>query len=822
MLRNFWTIAYRNVVRNKFFSLVNIFGLAIGMAACWFIFEYVRFELSYDRWHKNAARLYRVPLDFAKTYMREDATGDNYPAVGPTLAAEFPEVVDFARLAPASLFIPNAMLSYTNERGQTSRFNETKIYLADPSFLTLFSFPFLSGDPASALVKARSMVISASLAKKYFGADDPVGKTLVLNGGPLIVTGVFCDVAENSHVHFDALVSFNTLREHFNYTDWEAPGYYNYVLLAPHADPQKLEAKFPALIEKYVGKKEKALNLNMQFHLEPVIDIHLQPTAAEEEAQGSMQMLYLLSALGLFILAIAWINYINLSTAKSIERAREVGVRKVAGASRLQLAGQFMLESMLVNLLALVLTIIIVGLTGPYFDRFVGKGISRAFYASGLLLNWRFWLIVSGAFLLGALQVGAYPALVLSAFKPVLVLKGRFQRSGKGLFLRRVLVTFQFLLSILLVAASLIVYRQLQFMRNQDPGFNKNQLLMVRAPALADSTFTTRVTLFKTELMKDPAIKGVAPSSEIPGQPMGQNNGIRRVDRERAVNRYADFLAIDSDFVPTYGVKLLAGTNLPDEQRGPGDWFHTRREKVMINEVLAKQLGYRDAAAAIHQEVYFITWVGDIRGEIVGVVKNYQVQSVKAAYQPMLFYHTDHIASTYFAVNVDARSLRHSLAKVEAVYNKSFPGNAYESFFLNEHFEKQYRADQKLGGFFQLFTGLAIFVACMGLLGLSSLIIRLRVREIGIRKVLGAPVYSLLVLLSKDFVRMVVIAAAIALPIVYWGADRWLSNYAFHIRVGWVLLLAPPMLLLTVALATVSVQSLRAALANPVDSLKVE
>jgi putative ABC transport system permease protein len=469
-----------------------------------------------------------------------------------------------------------------------------------------------------------------------------------------------------------------------------------------------------------------------------------------------------------------------------------------------------------------LVTVVIVGLTGPYFDQFVGKGISKAFYASGLLRDWRFWLVVWGVFLLGSLQVGVYPALVLSAFKPVLVLKGRFQRSGKGLLLRRALVTFQFLLSILLVAASLIVYRQLQFMRNQDPGYKKDQLLMVRAPALADSTFMTRVTMFKTELMKDPAIKGVAPSSEIPGQPMGQNNGIRRVDQDRAVNRYADFLAIDTDFVRTYGVRLLAGTNLPDEQRGPGDWFHTRREKVMVNEALAKQLGYRDAEAAIHQEIYFITWVGDIKGEIVGVVRNYQVQSAKAAYQPILFYHTDHIASAYFAVNLDARNLRRSLAKVEAVYNQSFPGNAYESFFLNDHFDQQYRADRKLGGFFQLFTGLAIFVACMGLLGLSSLIIRLRVREIGIRKVLGAPVFSLLVLLSRDFVRMVLIAAAIALPIVYWGADRWLSNYAFHIGVGWVLLLLPPVLLLLVALATVGVQSVRAALANPVDSLKTE
>jgi putative ABC transport system permease protein len=814
MLRNFWKIAYRNLVRNKFFSLVNIFGLAIGMAACWFIFEYVRFELSYDRWHKNAARLYRVPTDFANTYMLTDAIADNYPALGPSMKADFPEVVDFARLTRSS-----TMLSYTDEKGQTRRFNESNLYMADPSFLRMFDFPFLSGDPGTALEKRNSLVISASLAKKYFGADEPVGKTFVLFGSPFVVTGVFSDIAENSHIHFDALISMG---EHFNYTEWDAPGYYTYILLAPGADPRKVEARFPPFIEKYLGKRLKSLNLSLQFHMEPVTDIHLQPTSSEPEPQGSKQMLYLLSALGLFILVIAWVNYINLSTAKSIERAREVGVRKVAGASRLQLAGQFMLESMLVNLLALMVTIVMVGLTGPYFDQYVGKGISKAFYASGLFRDWRFWLIVSGVFLVGALQVGAYPALVLSAFKPVLVLKGRFQRSGKGLFLRRALVTFQFLLSILLIAGSLLVYRQLEYMRKQEPGFDRDQLLMVKAPERIDSTFLTRVKMFKTELMRDPSINGVAPSSEIPGQAMREDNGIRRVDQDPKSVRYADFLAIDSDFVPTYGVKLAAGSNIPNEQPEPGDWSHTKQEKVMINEVLAKQLGYRDAAAAIHQQVYFITWMGDVKGEIVGVVKNYHVESGQAAYKPILFYHASHIGSTYFGVKIDGRNLERSLPKVEAVYNKSFPGNAYESFFLNDHFNQQYRADQKLGGFFRLFTGLAIFVACMGLLGLSSLIIRLRVREIGIRKVLGAPVYSILVLLSRDFVRMVLIAAAMALPIVYWGADKWLSHYAFHIGVGWVLLLVPPVLLLVVALATVGVQSVRAAMANPVESLKTE
>jgi putative ABC transport system permease protein len=820
MLRNFFKIACRNLLRNKFFSLVNIFGLAIGMAACWFIFEYVHFERSFDKMHVNANRIYRVPMAFDHYFSVNNGNAANYPLVGPMLKAEFPEVAAFARLGPPGVFggTVSKMFSYTDGDGNSKRFFETDFFYADSAFLRMFNFPFIEGNPGTALADGNSVVVSASTARKYFGSEDPMGKTLCLDRQPLVVRGVFKDIPENSHVHFNLLV---LLPSQWGYKNDDATSWYTYVLLAPGANPARVAAKLPAFVDKYLHKKLAAYNLGAAFFLQPLLDIHLHSTfAGEAETQGSARALYFLTILGVFILVIAWINYVNLSTAKSMERAREVGVRKVAGATRWQLAGQFMLESLLINGLAAVVMVLLVGATGAAFDGFVGKGVHRAFVSSGLLEEWGFWAVMAGIFIIASLQVGAYPSMVISAFKPVLVLKGRFQRSAKGVFLRQALVTFQFFLSILLIAGTLLVYRQLQFMRSQDPGYKLDQLLIVKAPAVTDSTFGARVQTFRTELSRESDVLGVTGTSEIPGQHMENDNGVRRIDQPKETMSFADFLIVDNNFIATYGVKLAAGENLPENEIG--DWPKTMQSRVMINESLAQQLGYSSPAAAVHQYMYFHSWLGDVKSEIVGVVRDYQQQSLQKVHEPIMFYRAWFATPAFFAVNIDVHQLPRTLAHVRDVYNKVFTGNAYESFFLNDHFEKQYRADEKLGGLIELFAGLAIFVACMGLLGLSAYMIRLRVREIGIRKVLGASVSSLLILLSRDFVRLVGIAALIALPAVWFGADLWLRNYAAHIRVGWVILVVPALLLLVAALVTVGVQSVKAALNKPVDSLKTE
>ena len=395
MPRTIFTIAYRNLIKNRIYTLVNIFGLAIGMAACFFIFQYVHFETSYDGFNKNVAKIYRVNISFGGSFSNMPPQSTNHPAVGPAMKAEFPEVVDYARVVNPAIFFFVSNISYTDTRGNVVVFNPGKLYVADPSFLTMFSFPFVSGDPSTALVAANTTVISEKLAKKYFGNDNPMGKTLMLNNqAPLKVTGVFKDVPENSHIKFDMLISFSSLPANRVDGNWTWPEFYNYVMLAPGADPKKIEARLPAFINKHLGGPIlKAYNFQTFFHLQPLADIHLRSENFEgPEDNGSEKEIYFLTIIGIFVLVIAWINYVNLSTAKSMERAKEVGLRKVVGALRWQLNGQFIMESVLVNLVAPILAAVIVFLCFPFFGAFIGKDISQGSVSSSLWHASAFWL----------------------------------------------------------------------------------------------------------------------------------------------------------------------------------------------------------------------------------------------------------------------------------------------------------------------------------------------------------------------------------------------------------------------------------------------
>jgi putative ABC transport system permease protein len=819
MLRNYLTVAFRNLFRNKIYSAINVFGLAIGMATCFFIFLYVHFETSYDRFHKNANRLYRVPVIFSETTSSPNAT--NHPAVGPAMKAEFPEVEEFARLMKASIFMHTSAMWYTDEKGNTKIFNESQFYIADASFLTMFSFPFVKGNPATALANPNTIVISESIAKKYFSNANPLDKVLTINKAPLKVTGVFKDVPENSHVRFNMLVSSGTLGDKWAYTEWGWPEFYNYVLLKPGADPNKVRARFPAFVEKHLHDKMKEFKFRAAFVLQPVTDIHLRSNFKNEaEPGGNERTVYFLSILGILILFIAWINYINLSTAKSMERAREVGLRKVSGATRVQVIGQFIFESFLVNCIALLIAIIIIIGFAPLFDLMIGKKISSAFWSSGIAGSASFWFITAAIFIAGAIQVGIYPAFILSAFKPALVLKGKFLRSNKGIVLRNILVSSQFVLSILLIAGTIVVYRQLLFMHSQPLGYNKDQLLVIKTPAVYDSTFNQKTDAFKTELLKNPAIINMAPSTEIPGRPITARNNVMRANQDRQHSFTIDLIEIDKDYIPTYKMQLAAGENLPAYQAG--NIFQTKRGKVLINEKLAKHLGYKSNEDALHQQIAFVSWFGDIQCEVIGVVKNYHQRSLHEGYEDMLYYYNDHSNWAYFSVNLQTDHLNQHIDYIKKQYDKFFPDNAFESFFLDEYFNRQYQSDERFGNIFATFTFLAIVIACLGLIGLSTFAIRLRTKEIGIRKVLGATVQGIVYLFFRDFVKLVIIAAFIAMPVIYLGASKWLNNFAFHIQIGWFIFVAAPLLLVALAFVTVSIQSLKAALANPVNALRSE
>jgi putative ABC transport system permease protein len=827
MLLNFLKIAYRNLLKNKVFSIVNIFGLAIGMAACFFIFAYVHFESSYDGFHKNVADLYRVNVSFGGSFGGFPAMSTNHPATGPAMKQDFPEVKDYARVAPPSLFLSSTTITYTDAKGQDVTLNQEKMFIADPGFLRMFSFPFVAGNPATALNDEGSIVISASMANKYFGRANALGKMLTLNRQlPLKVTGVFKDVPENSHLKFDMLVPFKTfISDKFGYTSWDWPEFYTYVQLAPGTDPAKIAARFPAFVEHYLGNKQRELNYKTYLHLQPLGEIHLRSGETRgPEPGGSEKEVYFLTLIGVLILVIAWINYINLSTAKSVERAKEVGLRKVVGGLRRQVIGQFILESVLVNLLALGVAVLIVLVCFPYFGSFIGKAIDQGTASSGIWHAPMFWLATLSVYLVSAFLVGAYPAFVLSSFRPAAVLKGKFGNSGRGIFLRKSLVVVQFVLSLLLIAGSITVYSQLSFMQHESLGYDKDQILVVKAPAFTDSTFGERARVFEAGLRQDPSVRGIAPSSDIPGKTVVERNGLRQATQDKTHNYLSFLTQVNEQFLGTYGMPLAAGRNLNRSDTVNPFTTNGRSGKirVMVNERVVQAMGYKSNEAAVNQDIIFSYGPGELSGQIVGVVRNYHQRSLKDAYDPMLYWYPAYDNWRYFSVQVKADHLPQTLARIEHAYKDVFAGNPYEYFFLNEYFGRQYESDQRFGKVFGLFTGLAIFVACLGLLGLSAFMIRLRTKETGIRKVLGASIYSLMILFSKDFVKLVAVATVIAVPLVYWGASQWLRNYAFHIRLEWFIFVGPPLLLLTISLLMIGVQSLKTAMANPVDSLKTE
>jgi putative ABC transport system permease protein len=822
MLRSYFKVIYRNLLKNKVFSAVNIFGLAIGMAACFFIFQYVHFESSYDKFHKQADNIYRVNISFSGSFGKLHPMTTNHPAVGPAMKAEFPEVTNFARVVNSSLLIPASSMSYTDAKSNTITFNEGKIFLADPSFLTMFSFPFISGTPSKALSEASSIVISKTIAEKYFGKENPVGKTLNLNRQlPLTVTGVFEDVPENSHIKFDMLISFKTLGDNWQYDNWGWPEFYTYVSLVPGTDPKKVEAKFPAFIDKYLAAKMKELNFGTYFHMQRLADIHLKSDDLKgPEPNGSEKEIYFLSVIGVFILFIAWINYINLSTAKNIERAKEVGLRKAVGAVSGQVIWQFIMESVIINLLALFVAVLIIVLCFPYFGMFIGKDLRHGSLSSGLWHASGFWPSMAAIFLSGAFIVGAYPALILSAYKPAIVLKGKFFQSARGILLRKALVSFQFVLSLLLIAGTLTVYWQLSFMRNQELGYNKEQIVIVKSPAFFDSTYTYKMNSFKTQLLSNPAVTNVTTAADIPGQAMIGKNTVRKGSDDKTHNYISYITQVDESFVKTFQMEMAAGRNLTLQDTT--DIFKGNVIRVLINEKIVKALGYESNEAAIHQNVVFGAGPGEVRGEIVGVLKNYHQRSLKEDYDPILYYYPVNNSWKYFAINMKTDHLQSNLSSIGRLYKDVFSGNPFEYFFLNDYFDQQYQADQRFGKVFGLFTVLAILIACLGLLGLSSFVIKLRTKEIGIRKVLGASLFSLLALFSRDFIRMVLLAAVIVIPVIYFVGNQWLDNYAFHIHLSWEVFVVPPLLLLTISLVTISVQSIKAALANPIKSLKTE
>jgi putative ABC transport system permease protein len=828
MLRNYFIVAIRNLIRNKVFSLINIVGLAVGLSACFVIYQYIQFEQSYDRFHADADRLYRIPIEYTGNFSTLPFAATNHPAVGPALKADFPEVEDFTRLVRLSLYTNAAALAYEPAAGDAVAFNEGSIYVADPSFLTMFSFPMKEGAAATALQEPSSIVLTESIARKYFGNEPALGKVLKLNGDNVMkVTAVLRDIPENSHLQFDILISFNIMQEKWGYDIWGWPEFYNYIKLKEGVDPKQVAAKLPAFREKYLGERMKQYNFQSVFHLQPLTDIHLKSNFAQEQStNGSERTVYFLSLLAAFILIIAWINYINLSTSKSLERSKEVGLRKVVGANKYQLISQFFFDALLVNLLALFIALGIIPFSLHWLSNVVGKDIAAFVYTSGGWYSSSFWLIVPAVVLGGVLLAGLYPALVFSSFRPAVVLKGKFFKSQSGIAIRKYMVAFQYILSIFLVAGTITIYRQLAYMDTMDVGYAKDQILIVKTPAVYDSTINEKIDYLKTQLKQYPAISQVSMSSEIPGHAIADRNKIRRLTQDAGDGFMTYIQGVDQDFTTTFDVDVIAGRSFKEgESMSPVFGFNrgpAKPVKVMINESVATGLGYENPESAVHEKIAFAYGSGEHIAEVIGVIKNYHQTSLKEKYKSILYIYPGDVTWRYISLRIDASDLPQTLTSIKKTYETAFPGGVFDYFFLNDHFNSQYKSDQQFAAIFTTFTLLAILVSCLGLLGLSIFATTQRTKEIGIRKVLGASFATILVLFSKDSVRILILSYLIAVPAVYFAASQWLNNFAFHTGMGWEIYILPPLGLLLISLGTICAVCIRTAFINPSISLRQE
>jgi putative ABC transport system permease protein len=829
MFKNYLLVAWRNLVRNKVFSIINITGVAIGLSVCFLIYQYVQFEKSYDLFHQNAERIYRIPIEYPRPDNRTGGSATNHPAVGPALKADFPEVEAFTRLAPTTLFNSSWVLSYEGKANDEISFNEDKLYLADDSFLKVFSFPLLTGDVSTALKDPLSIVLTEKVARKYFGDEPALGKEMSLNREVKVkVTGVLRDIPQNSHLQFDVLVSFATLGDKWGHDNWGWPEFYNYILLSPEADPRSLEAKLPSFVDRYLSESMRKNNFKARFLLQPLTSIHLTShMALEQDINGNERSVYFLTLLAVFVLVIAWINYVNLSTAKSLERSKEVGLRKVVGAQKRQLIVQFFFDAFLVNLFALLAAAVIIPLSMPFFEDLAGKDIGTFMYTSGLWRSTYFWILVPLGFIIAIGLVGLYPSMVLSSFNPAVVLKGKFYKSPSGVWIRKGMVSFQYILSIFLIAGTVTIYRQLIYMEKTDAGYAKDQMLVVRAPAIGDSTLSNRMEYFKNTLKQYPSVSQVSASTNIPGNVITDRNFMRKANQKPGEGTGTYIQGIDRDFIETFDMTLLAGRSFHENEemvlRFSEDDEPEGTISIMINEEATKLLGYEKPEDALHEKILFSFVTGEHTAEVVGIVKNYHQRSLREKFLPILYYyHGEANNMKYIAVQVKSDDLAQTIATVEKTYRNSFGNNPFEYFFLDDHFNKQYSADRQFGAIFSAFTLLAIVVACLGLLGLSVFATTQRIKEIGIRKVLGAPFSAILLLFTKDSIRILILSYLISVPVIYMVARDWLNNFAFHTGLGWEIFVIPFVSLLIISFGTICTVCLKAALMNPSLSLRQE
>jgi putative ABC transport system permease protein len=804
MLKNIVLVAWRNFRYHKTVTIILIAGLTLGQAAFLLISGYTHYERSYDRTPGNADSIYRVESRFYRNDQLTDDWATSTNGYATAMKKEFQEIADFTRI--------NWNNSERVVRYGTIKYREAHVCFADTNFFQFFRYPLLTGDAARVLKDPNSIVLSATTAKKYFGTADPIGKFLDVNtvgdSYHCVVTGVFADLPGNSTMRFSALVSWSTQKQ-WQRDFWYIHESYTFVKLAPGVAPAQVEEKFPALAEKY--KNGPSLrDLRWAIQLVPLADIHLRPVKQYEiETKGNGRAVRFLEVIAYIILLIASLNYINLTTARAADRAKEVGIRKVSGARFLQLVGQFLVESTLISGIALGAGIWLTAvLRGPLME-LLGAG-SGVLYDSGLVIRLGLTLVAM------ILLTGVYPAFVLSRVKPVTILKGRYISSKGGVLLSRAMVIFQFTASLLLLAGVLAVYLQIRYMKSEPKGVATDQTLVLRAP-VNTADYKNAMRSMKAALQGLPGVKQVTGSGAVPGKAVGEFLADRRFGASKSEERTYEMLRVDFDFIPTYGLAVLAGR--PFDPTRPAD-----STGIVLNESAVRQLGWESPEEAIGKKVWLET-LDQRPNEVIGVVRDYHQQSLQNDYTPVILFMDPAlgwIPTRYYSVRIRPGSEQAVTAAAGTLWGRYFPESSYDFFFLDDFYNAQYRQDISFGRIFLLFSSLAIVIACMGLFGLTAHSTRRRTREIGVRKTLGASVPQLLGLLIRESVWLVLGCSVLGLPLAYLFITGWLKNYAFRVELTWWQFGLPVLLLLFIALSTIGVLVWKAARTNPALTLRVE
>ena len=807
MIKNYIKTAFRNFWKNRFYTLLNVLGLATGLSACLLILLYVGDELSYDHYNKNADRIYRInqEIRFGGNHAE---TAQTPPLLGAEAVKEIPGVEQYTRLRwTASLLI---------KKGKTN-IREERIAYADSTLFEVFSLPMISGNPKTALAEPHSMVITESTAKKYFDRTDLAGRYLVINDtSSYRITGVIKDIPQNSHFHFNI---FLPLTEHpdSRSQDWFSGNYNTYLLVKKGSDISALNRQLNAMLIHLLGPELKnVLGISLseftrqgnfvRTSLVPLKAIHLYSnTYGELDANGNIQWVYIFSLIAFFILIIACVNFTNLFTAQSSNRAREVGVRKVLGSLRKNLVQQFLTESLLVSFMASSLAVLMAWLILPWFNQVTGKNMRAE-----TLLDPLSMLIFSVIVIFVGLLAGSYPAFILSGFRPIEVLKGRIARGFKGSWLRNSLVVLQFSISVMLIAGTGIIYSQLRYIRTRDIGFDRQQVLIIHNT----DALKNQAVSFKQELMQ---LKGVAKGTMtgyLPVNGYRNNNGFFTTpvpDAKNALSMQSWY--VDPDYIPTLGIQILQGRNFSQS-------FLTDSSAVILNEAAARFLG---SSGGLNKKIYMLSGINTnavMEFHIIGIIRNFNFNSLRESVTPLALFEGNENGS--MALRVRESDISQTLEQIKKKWQAFAPGQPFGYSFMDDDFDKVYSAEQRTGEIFVGFASLAIFIACLGLFGLVAYAAQQRLKEIGIRKVLGASVIQIVSLLSIDFLKLIFLASVISIPLAWWAMNRWLQDFAYRVPVSWMIFALAGSSALAVAMITISFQAIKAARVNPINNLRTE